>query len=235
MGRGSRNDPARRYADSVSTSQQHQPEMHDHMDQASLLRQQQILKAQSLQSGSDMRCVSLKAFYLPFYGELQGEMAMTSMAWVCTLARKIVQGKAFMVNHLNLNIKKCHVSILVWVSQLLMRGGTIKVLTVENLKGMRSAAGLIREKEREREREHQRASNDRRERSLSRSTRDHRGPSLLKDERTFVMPCHIGPHLARFHLIKLPHVERLYIGIIHLLKKRRKNIYARFTHFVWSM
>ncbi|ONK63273.1 uncharacterized protein A4U43_C07F13260 [Asparagus officinalis] len=33
MGRGSRNDPARRYADSVSTSQQHQPEMHDHMDQ----------------------------------------------------------------------------------------------------------------------------------------------------------------------------------------------------------
>ncbi|XP_020273514.1 uncharacterized protein LOC109848437 isoform X3 [Asparagus officinalis] len=72
MGRGSRNDPARRYADSVSTSQQHQPEMHDHMDQkifyeASLLRQQQILKAQSLQSGSDMRCVSLKAFYVyPF-------------------------------------------------------------------------------------------------------------------------------------------------------------------------
>ncbi|XP_073010931.1 protein SHORT ROOT IN SALT MEDIUM 1 isoform X1 [Typha latifolia] len=54
-GRDFQSDTGRRYPDSVSLSHQHQSEFHDHMDQTSLLRQQQILKAQSLQSGSDMR------------------------------------------------------------------------------------------------------------------------------------------------------------------------------------
>ncbi|URD78443.1 cell division cycle and apoptosis regulator 1 [Musa troglodytarum] len=55
VGRELQSDSARRYLDSVSLSNRHQAELHDQMDQASLLRQQQMLKAQPLQSGSDMR------------------------------------------------------------------------------------------------------------------------------------------------------------------------------------
>ncbi|KAK4263478.1 hypothetical protein QN277_028877 [Acacia crassicarpa] len=54
MSRDLQNDPASRYAaDPVGFSHQHQqPEIYDRIDQTSLLRQEQLLKAQSLQSAS---------------------------------------------------------------------------------------------------------------------------------------------------------------------------------------
>ncbi|KAI9112926.1 hypothetical protein K1719_016040 [Acacia pycnantha] len=54
MSRGLQNDPASRYAaDPVGFSHQHQqPEIYDRIDQTSLLRQEQLLKAQSLQFAS---------------------------------------------------------------------------------------------------------------------------------------------------------------------------------------
>ncbi|KAK6913159.1 DBC1/CARP1 catalytically inactive NUDIX hydrolase domain [Dillenia turbinata] len=52
MGRDLQSDSSGRYADSVGYGHQHQPEMYDRIDQASLLRQEQMLKAQSIQSSS---------------------------------------------------------------------------------------------------------------------------------------------------------------------------------------
>ncbi|GMP92431.1 hypothetical protein CsSME_00042660 [Camellia sinensis var. sinensis] len=46
------NVPTGRFGDSMSFAHQHQTDMYDRMDQASLLRQEQLLKAQSLQSAS---------------------------------------------------------------------------------------------------------------------------------------------------------------------------------------
>ncbi|KAA8530025.1 hypothetical protein F0562_034559 [Nyssa sinensis] len=51
-GRDLQSEPTGRYADSIGFSHQHQPDMYDRMDQALLLRQEQMLKAQSLQSAS---------------------------------------------------------------------------------------------------------------------------------------------------------------------------------------
>ncbi|KAL7180807.1 hypothetical protein ACSBR1_039797 [Camellia fascicularis] len=52
VGRDLQNVPTGRFGDSMSFAHQHQTDMYDRMDQASLLRQEQLLKAQSLQSAS---------------------------------------------------------------------------------------------------------------------------------------------------------------------------------------
>ncbi|CAM8922227.1 unnamed protein product [Rhodiola kirilowii] len=52
MGRDLRSEPSGRYADSLGYGSQHQVEPHDRIDQASLLRREQLLKVQSLQSAS---------------------------------------------------------------------------------------------------------------------------------------------------------------------------------------
>ncbi|KAJ6312143.1 hypothetical protein OIU77_013820 [Salix suchowensis] len=52
MGRDMQGDTAPRYVDSVSFSHQHQPEIYERIDQASILRQEQLMKPQSLQSAS---------------------------------------------------------------------------------------------------------------------------------------------------------------------------------------
>ncbi|XP_068641295.1 protein SHORT ROOT IN SALT MEDIUM 1-like [Aristolochia californica] len=52
IGRDLPSDQARRYVDPVGLGLS---EMHDHIDQASLLRQQQMVKVQSLQAGPDLR------------------------------------------------------------------------------------------------------------------------------------------------------------------------------------
>ncbi|KAJ0978611.1 hypothetical protein J5N97_014085 [Dioscorea zingiberensis] len=55
IGRDLQNDPSRRFSDTLSNSHLTKSETHDHVDQASVIRQQQTLNAQSLQAGPDMR------------------------------------------------------------------------------------------------------------------------------------------------------------------------------------
>ncbi|XP_039136315.1 protein SHORT ROOT IN SALT MEDIUM 1 isoform X1 [Dioscorea cayenensis subsp. rotundata] len=55
IGRDLQNDSSRRYTDSLPISHLSKSEIHDHADQASLIRQQQGLNAQSLQAGADAR------------------------------------------------------------------------------------------------------------------------------------------------------------------------------------
>lgn len=51
-GRDLTSEQASRYPDSISFGQKHQAERYEHMDQASMIRQEQILKSQALQSAS---------------------------------------------------------------------------------------------------------------------------------------------------------------------------------------
>ncbi|KAK4373430.1 hypothetical protein RND71_008814 [Anisodus tanguticus] len=51
-GRDLTNEQASRYPDSLSLGHKHQAERYEHMDQASIIRQEQILKSQALQSAS---------------------------------------------------------------------------------------------------------------------------------------------------------------------------------------
>ncbi|KAK1267333.1 hypothetical protein QJS04_geneDACA000563 [Acorus gramineus] len=57
FGRDLQNESARRYTDISAHGYQKQSEMLDHDDQAALLRKQQMLTAQSLQTGQDMRFI----------------------------------------------------------------------------------------------------------------------------------------------------------------------------------
>ncbi|KAK1314638.1 hypothetical protein QJS10_CPA06g00457 [Acorus calamus] len=61
FGRDLQNESARRYTDISAHGYQKQSEMLDHDDQAALLRKQQMLTAQSLQTGQDMRPVDYLA------------------------------------------------------------------------------------------------------------------------------------------------------------------------------
>ncbi|KAI8538398.1 hypothetical protein RHMOL_Rhmol09G0099900 [Rhododendron molle] len=66
-GRDLQNAPAGRFGDSISFDNQHKADIYDRMDQALLLRQEQMLKAQSLQSAS-LDGASRQADYLAARG-----------------------------------------------------------------------------------------------------------------------------------------------------------------------